>query len=148
MLPVAGVAVAYGREVDPTYDIGLAAPYSTFRLLLLRSSAVLVTTLVLIAASAVLLPFDGWLAAAWLLPSLALSAATLAVSTRIDPVWSGGSIVAAWVLTVLSTIRVTGSALAAFGPATQVICTVLLAVSVAVLVHRGCTPAADLRENS
>ena len=148
VLPVAGVAVAYGREVDPTYDIGIAAPYSTFRLLLLRSSAVLVTTLLLLAVAAVLLPLDGWLAAAWLLPSLALSAATLALSTRVEPAWGGGLVVAAWLLAVLSTVRVTGSALAAFGSTGQLLCAVLLALSVAVLVHRGRTPAADLRENS
>ncbi len=148
VLPVAGVAVAYGREVDPTYDVGLAAPYSTFRLLLLRSSAVLVATLLLVAVSAVLLPLGGWLAAAWLLPSLALSAATLAVSTRVEPAWAGGLIVVAWLLAVFSTVRVTGNALAAFGATGQLLCAVLLALSVAVLVHRGRTPAADLRENS
>ena len=148
VLPVAGVAVAYGREVDPTYDVGLAAPYSTFRLLLLRSSAVLTSTLLLIAVSAVLLPLDGWLVAAWLLPSLALSAATLAASTRVDPAWAGGLIVVAWLLAVFGTVRVTGDRLAAFGPTSQLLCAVLLALSVAVLVHRGRIPAADLRENS
>jgi hypothetical protein len=148
VLPVAGVAVAYGREVDPTYDVGLAAPYSTFRLLLLRSSAVLVVTLLLVALSAVLLPVDGWLVAAWLVPSLALSAATLAVSTRVEPAWAGGLIVAAWLLAVFNSVRVTGNALAAFGSTGQVLCAVVLALSVAVLVHRGRTSAADLRENS
>ena len=147
VLPVAGVALAYGREVDPTYDVGLAAPYSTFRLLLLRSSAVLVATLGLVTVSAAVLPLDGWLAAAWLLPALALSAATLAVSTRIDPVWAGCSVVAAWALAVFTTAWTAGSTLAAFGPAAQLACGVLLALSVAVLVHRGRTPAADLREN-
>ena len=147
VLPVAGVAVAYGREVDPTYDLGLAAPYSTFRLLLVRSSAVLVATLLLIGAGALLLPLDGWLAAAWLLPALALSAATLAVSTRVNPVWAGGGVVTAWVFAVFSTIRVTGTALAVFGPVAQLLCAVLLAMSVTVLVHRGRTVAADLREN-
>ncbi len=147
VLPVAGVAVAYGREVDPTYDVGLATPYSMFRLLLLRSSAVLVATLLLVTVSAVVLPLDGWLVAAWLLPSLALTAATLAASTRVDPVWAGGSVVAAWLLAVFGA-GMTGSALSAFGPGGQTACAVLLALSVAVLVHRGRTAAADLRENS
>jgi hypothetical protein len=148
VLPVAGVAVAYGRDVDPTYELGLAAPYSTFRLLLLRSGAVLTATIALVGLAAVLLPIGGWLAAAWLLPSLALTAATLAVSTRLTPAWTAGLMVAAWLLAVVTAFRSTGSPYAAFGASGQLACAVLLALSVAVLVHRGRIPAADLRENS
>lgn len=148
VLPVAGVAVAYGREVDPTHDIGLAAPYSTFRLLLLRSGAVLASSLLLLAVGAVLLPVDGWLAAAWLLPSLALTAVTLAAATRIQPAWAAGLIVTAWLTAVFSAFRSTGSPYAAFGTGGQLLCLALLALSLAVLVHRGRIPAADLRENS
>lgn len=148
VLPVAGVAVAYGREMDPTHDIGLAAPYSTFRLILLRSGAVLVSSLLLLGVGAVLLPVDSWLAAAWLLPSLALTTATLAAATRIQPTWAAGLIVTAWLLAVFSAFRSTGSAYAAFGASGQLLCLALLALSLAVLVHRGRIPAADLRENS
>lgn len=148
VLPVAGVAVAYGREVDPTYEVGLAAPYSTFRLLLLRSGAVVVATMLLVGVAAVLLPIDGWLAAAWLLPSLALTAGTLAVSTRMAPGWAAGGLVAAWLLAVVTAFRSTGSPYAAFGTSGQLVCLLLLALSLAVLVHRGRVPAADLRENS
>ena len=148
VLPVAGVAVAYGREVDPTYEVGLAAPYSTFRLLLLRSGAVTVTTMLLAGLAAILLPLDGWLAAAWLLPSLALTAATLAASTRMAPAWTAAVMVTAWILAVFTAFRSTGSPYAAFGTTGQLLCAALLALSVAVLVHRGRTPAADLRETS
>ena len=147
VLPVAGVAAAYGREVDPTYDIGLAAPYSTFRLVLLRSGAVVVSTMLLVALGAFLLPVDGWLASAWLLPSLALTCATLAASTRVQPAWAAGGIVAAWLLAVVNTVRYTGSAYAAFGGTAQLLCAIVLVLSLAVLVRRGRTPAADLREN-
>src|SRR4030095_9140979 len=41
LLPLAGIAVAYGPGIDPTYEIGLAAPLRSFRLLLLRAAAVL-----------------------------------------------------------------------------------------------------------
>ncbi|MFD2094041.1 cupin domain-containing protein [Blastococcus deserti] len=147
VLPVAGVAAAYGRGVDPTYDVGAAAPYSTFRLLLLRSSAVLASSLLLIGTGAVLLPVDGWLAAAWLLPSLALTATTLAASTRVQPAVAAGVVVAAWLLAVLTAARSTGSAYAAFGGNAQLACTTLLVLSVLVLVHRGRT-AADPQERS
>ncbi len=37
LMPVAGVAAAYGPSVDPSYELGLAAPYRMIRLVLLRS---------------------------------------------------------------------------------------------------------------
>ena len=40
LLPLAGVAAAFGAALDPTYEIGLAAPLSAVRLLLLRTVAV------------------------------------------------------------------------------------------------------------
>ncbi len=44
LLPLAGIAVAYGPGIDPTYEIGLAAPMRSFKLLLLAwVAAVLVT---------------------------------------------------------------------------------------------------------
>lgn len=148
ILPVAGVAAAYGREVDPTYDIGLAAPYSTFRLLLLRASAVLASTMLLAGVGALLLPVSGWVAAAWLLPSLALTAATLAASTRVDPVWAAGAIVGSWLFAVFTAYRSTGSPYAAFGVSGQLLCFTLLVLSAAVLTRRGFSPASDLREIS
>ncbi len=148
VLPVAGVAAAYGREVDPTYDIGLAAPYSTFRLLLLRASAVLASTMLLAGAGALVLPVDGWVAAAWLLPSLALTSVTLAASTRVDPVWAAGAIVGSWLFAVFTAYRSTGSPYAAFGVSGQLLCFTLLVLSVAVLTRRGLAPAADIREIS
>ena len=42
--PLAGVAVAFAGGLDPTQEIGLAAPYSGLRLLLIRTAAVLAVT--------------------------------------------------------------------------------------------------------
>src|SRR5439155_10052887 len=68
LIPVAGVAAAFGPGIDPTYEIGLASPYRSGRLLLLRSMAVLVASLVLIGLGALALPGLDWSAMAWLLP--------------------------------------------------------------------------------
>jgi hypothetical protein len=146
--PVAGVAAAYGREVDPTYEVGLAAPYSSFRLLLLRSIAVLASTLLIAGAAALLLPVSGWVAVAWLLPSLALTSVTLAASTRVDPAWAAAATVFAWLVAVFTAYQSTGVPYAAFGAAGQLVCTALLVLSVAVLIRRGRGPAPDLREIS
>lgn len=136
ILPVAGVAAAYGRDVDPTYEVGLAAPYSTFRLLLLRSSAVLVSTLLLAGLAALLLPVAPWVASAWLLPSLALTAVTLALSTRVEPAWAAAGVVVVWLTAVLSAYRSTDTPYAAFGATAQLLYVVVLLISLAILAGR------------
>ena len=59
LLPLAGVAVAYGPGVDPTYELSVASPMRGFRLLLLRAGAVLTTTIVLVGVAALALPQVG-----------------------------------------------------------------------------------------
>jgi len=88
VLPVAGIAVAFGPRTDPFHEVALAAPYSSFRLLLVRSAAVLAATTALAVPVTLLLPSTPLVAAAWLLPALALAVTSLALATRIDPVVS------------------------------------------------------------
>ena len=83
LLPLAGIAAAYGLGVDPTYEIGLAAPLGSFRPLLLRAAAVLGTATLLAAAASLKLPRLGPGAAGWLLPSLGLTASSLALATTV-----------------------------------------------------------------
>ena len=49
LAPVAGVAATFGRGIDPTHELALAAPMSSVRLLLLRTVAVVAVTLVVTA---------------------------------------------------------------------------------------------------
>ena len=102
LIPVAGVAASYGPRSDPTHELALAAPYSKLRLLLLRSTAVLVAGAPLtIAAGLLLQPW--WAGIAWLMPALAFVSVTLVVSTwqsteraavAVTVVWLGASAVA------------------------------------------------------
>ena len=73
LLPVVGVAAAFGPGLDPTYEVAMAAPLGTFRLLLLRSAAVLATTTLLAGIASFALPVLDWTAGAWLLPLAAWS---------------------------------------------------------------------------
>ena len=41
LVPLAGVALAFGRGVDPTYEVVVAAPRDTFRVFLIRAATVL-----------------------------------------------------------------------------------------------------------
>ena len=136
LIPVAGVAAAFGPGIDPTYEIGLASPYRSGRLLLLRSMAVLVASLVLIGLGALALPGLDWSAMAWLLPALALTLVTLAVSTVAEPVPSAVAVATGWIVSVALVGHLAGDGVAAFHATGQVLCLVLIAVAGLVLARR------------
>ena len=117
--PLAGVAVAFAGGLDPTREIGLAAPYSGLRLLLIRTAAVLPVTVPIVAAAGLALPGSNWLAAAWLLPTAALTCAALALTGRVTPVVAVGVVATAWVL-VTTPITLAGHLDLAFGIGAQV----------------------------
>ena len=100
LVPVAGVAFAYGPDVDPAYEVGVAVPYSAARLLLLRTSAVLATSLPLVLAAALLVPALSWTVVSWLLPALAFTAVMLAASTWTRPTVTGVGLGIVWVCAV------------------------------------------------
>jgi len=101
LVPVAGVALAYGPDVDPSYEVGVAGPYSAARLLtLLRTAAVLATCLPLVLLAALLVPALSWTAVSWLLPALSFTAVTLAASTWTRPAVAGVGLGIAWACAV------------------------------------------------
>jgi hypothetical protein len=85
LLVLAGVAAAFLPMFDPAWRLTVAAPFSGFTLLLVRAVSALAAALVLVAATAFIMPGPGWLPVALLLPSLALSAFALAAATVLDP---------------------------------------------------------------
>ena len=101
LLPVAGVATAYGPALDPTYEIGVAAPMSGLRLILLRTLAVIATTIPLLAVAALVAPGGGWAVFGWLLPLFALVAITLALATAIPPERGGPVVGAGWLVALV-----------------------------------------------
>lgn len=117
--PLAGVAVAFAGGLDPTREIGLAAPYSGLRLLLIRTAAVLAVTVPIVAAAGLALPGSNWLAAAWLLPTAGLTCAALALTTHMTPVVAVGVVATAWVLVTAPT-TIAGHLDLAFGIGAQI----------------------------
>jgi hypothetical protein len=115
LLPVVGVALAYGPGADPSYDAVLATPYRMFRLVLLRTAAVLVVALPLIAAVGLLLPIATTAAVAWLLPATGFVVVVLGVSSWVNPEYAAGAIAAGWVGAVAWAVRV-GDPLAVVAP--------------------------------
>jgi hypothetical protein len=138
LLPVAGVAAAFTGVLDPVREIAAAAPYSRFRLVLLRALAVLGTSIGLAAVAGVLAVGDGWAAAGWLLPALALVSTTLALSARFDPVYAGTAVGLVWVVVVWGQEPLRQASFAAFSPTAQVIyLLVTLGATAVVVAARG-----------
>ncbi|MGK5696789.1 zf-HC2 domain-containing protein [Streptomyces sp. URMC 128] len=97
LLPLAGVALSYGPALDPTYEMAVVAPMHGFRLLMIRTVAVLGVVLGLNGLATLALPEYGLRALAWLLPSLALTATGLALTPRLGPVLAPSLAGGAWV---------------------------------------------------
>ena len=134
LLPVIGVAAAFGPRSDPAYELTVAAPYSTLRLLLLRAATVLATCVALTGATALALP-DAAATAAWLLPALGLTIATLALATWWDMSVAATAVGGAWAVLVLELAR--RRELADLnGVGARLGCVALAILAAAVLVHR------------
>ncbi|MEX1102359.1 MAG: zf-HC2 domain-containing protein [Actinomycetota bacterium] len=137
LLPVAGIAVAFGPGMDPTYEIGVAAPIRADRLLLLRAAAVLVTSIAITGCGAALLPaLDAGIAAAWLLPSLGLSLAVLALGTRFAPLTSALGVTCTWLVTAAVAAAGAGDRMIAFRSVGQWVSVVVIVASATLLVRR------------
>ena len=99
LVPVLGVAAAYGPRHDPLETLVVTAPYGRTRLILVRTLAVLVSVLPVTALLGLALPGPPWVAAAWLGPALALVPLLLASAASSARGWrprSSRSAGAAW----------------------------------------------------
>ena len=149
LLPLAGVAGAYGRSMDPAAEISTASPASGLHLVLVRAGAVLTTTVGLTLLAALAVPFDGVGAAAWLLPALGLTVTALAAGTVVDTGRAAIGLAGAWLagagLSIWSdmgggaALSTAARDLAAYQPAGQVAFLALVLAGAAVIVARRTT---------
>lgn len=102
LLPLAGVALSYGPALDPTYEMAVVAPMHGFRLLMIRTVAVLGAGLGLNLLATLALPGYGLRALTWLLPALALTATALALTARLGPVPAASLVGGGWVAVLLA----------------------------------------------
>ena len=119
LLAVAGTCVAYGPGADPTYEIGLVAPFHSFRLALLRTSAVLATTIGLAGAASLAVPDTGLRAAGWLIPALLLTLASLGLTPLLGPVRAAATVAAGWLVALIVTAQLPSGSSVLFEPAAQ-----------------------------
>jgi signal transduction histidine kinase len=112
VLPVAGVAAAYGPWADPMYELTQATPLSGFRVLLLRSIAALLAAAALVGIAAIAVPSTGIAAAAWVLPALALCSSSLMLTTFMPLLRAAVLVTGAWLtLAVMVSVRAPATAI-------------------------------------
>ncbi|MEO8293242.1 MAG: sensor histidine kinase [Actinomycetota bacterium] len=136
LLPVAGVAAAYGPWADPMHEMTQASPMAGVRMVLLRSVAVLATTAVIAGVAAVAIPGTDWTAAAWILPALGLTLGSLALSTFMPVHRAAGAVTFLWLAGVLATGIATEDGLDTFRGTGQVVFFLLAVVSSGTLAWR------------
>ncbi|MFE8923851.1 cupin domain-containing protein [Streptomyces rochei] len=121
LLPLASVALAYGPALDPAYEMAVVSPTHGFRLLMIRTVAVLSVALGVGGLASLAMPGYGLRALAWLLPGLALTATGLALTPRLGPVVAPSVVAGAWgaVLLAADAARQSGDGLAPFTAAGQ-----------------------------
>ncbi|RYZ24771.1 MAG: hypothetical protein EOP01_11250 [Propionibacteriaceae bacterium] len=100
VVPALGVACAAWGENDPGREAVLATPAAGLRLTLWRTLVVVGTALPLTFLAGVLVGASG-LEFRWLLPSLATSAASLALGTLLPLERAAAAVAGAWVLLVV-----------------------------------------------
>jgi hypothetical protein len=99
LIPVLGVVGAFASDAS-MIEFTNATPYSKTRLALLRTAAVTVTTVPLVAAMGAILPGIGWIAVAWLGPALGLTLAALVALTWWSSTVTGTAAVLVWTVVV------------------------------------------------
>ncbi|NNE74768.1 MAG: zf-HC2 domain-containing protein [Acidimicrobiales bacterium] len=136
LIPVLGVSFAYGVEADPAYEIAVATPMRGLRLVLTRAAVTLVVSALVLLSVAVFNSAAGLFALAWLLPSLALTFVTLAVSTWVAPRRAAALTAGGWLVVLLVIRASVDDRLAAFSATGQLVAVAAAMLAFAVVWHR------------
>jgi hypothetical protein len=135
MVPIVGVAAAYGPQHDPLETLVVTAPYGRTRLIMLRTLAVLVSVLPAAVVLGLFLPGPVWLAVAWLGPALTMVPVLMALASFVGPRSAAAAVAIAWSAAVVGTLRAFPSTWL-LEPAQQSVYLLLAAAALALLVVR------------
>ena len=134
--PLAATALAFGSRTDPAFELVGTLPTSTLRLVLTRTIAAVGPAMLLTSMSLVWMIERGWLALAWMLPSLGLAALALALSTYVTIEIAATVLGALWVaVPIVARARVSRLVDAIAGPV-QVASLVAVVIGVLVVLRR------------
>lgn len=119
LVPVLGVAMAYGRSADPAYEVQLATPMRGLPLIAIRAATVLGVSILVIVPLSLLNVVARPMAAAWLLPAFAVTTGSLAAMTFLSPRRATTVVGGAWVVVALVGRGASDDWLGAFAPIGQ-----------------------------
>jgi len=119
IIPVLGVALAYGPHSDRAYEVTVATPLSGLRLILLRTITVVVAAAALSLLTVLTSPTHGWLRLAWLLPALATTTTALALGAHLGIRRAAVGVGLGWLTLVVVGAQVASDATAPFGAVGQ-----------------------------
>jgi hypothetical protein len=125
--PVAGVAAAWARGLDPAHELVAATPRAGLYLVLRRTVAVLVVVIPLLAVTTWTSPLR------WLLPCLAFTVATLALGAFTGVRRAAVALIGGWAVLVIGPSLVTARLPAALEPAALGVWAAVLVAGVAVV---------------
>ncbi len=133
LVPLLGVALAFGPRSDPAHETVVAAPVDAFRVFVIRATTVLVASIVAMALVTLLLPGEGVARIAWLLPALAVTSAASALATRLDTRIASAVVASLWLVFVVVVTSASGAE-ATFGAEVQWVSALVSALGIAVVV--------------
>ncbi len=136
LVPVLGVAMAYGTEADPAHEMAVATPLRGLRLILTRAAVVLAFSTFWLALAALIAPGRQPMAFAWLVPAVGLTTATVALMTFVRPRLAAAATTVVWVLGVLTTQASAADRLAAFTAPGQLVMVAVTALALVVAIAR------------
>jgi hypothetical protein len=128
--PVAGVAAAWAKGLDPAHELVAATPRAGLYLVLRRTVAVLVTVIPLMGIATWTSPVR------WLLPCLAFTVVTLALGGFIGVRRAAAGLVAAWAAFVVGPSLVTARPPVVLEPAALWVWSAVLVAGAAVVLLR------------
>jgi hypothetical protein len=143
LMPVLAIGAVYGSPFANANEIERATPFAPWRLLLLRSMAVLTVCVVSSAALSLAIPGPETRAWLWLAPALALSAVVLALSTWLSLSRAATISGVLWIVTIVgcTVVRLPRSdavidRFVMFRPAGQLVTLALTLVSALIFASR------------
>ena len=135
LAPVAGVAASFGGDADPCHELVTVTPYSAVRMLLLRTTGVLATSLPVTLLFGLALPGPAWVGVAWLTPAIAGVALTLLLAPVFGATATAATMAAFWSTAVVFATRVSDP-VEVVEPTMQLVFAALTLVAVAALAIR------------
>lgn len=136
LVPLLGVAFAYGAGVDPTHDTVVVAPLDAFRVFAVRVVAVLGTSIAVLVPASALVPEGGAARLAWLLPALAVTVATALLAGRVGTRRAATAVATAWLALVWAAALALDRPAAAFDGAGQALSLAVAVLGLAALRRR------------